>query len=152
MLKKIADMGLAAYLKMHGFEISSINKKNIEIEVRNESEENKLKELQMEYVNSDFCKFDCILMDLKRLPIVSKDFCSLDLQRVDSLGISSYLQLNRGNWILHSRTGRNCFLFKVPESSLESFREKQIAWNNSKLQDFNHEIMAIKVARKKEIY
>jgi len=66
MRSPIDDMGVAAYLRMHGFKIVGKKGRNyyFEYPIR---EENEFKRCTFEYVNSPYHDFDSHLMAIKKL-------------------------------------------------------------------------------------
>ncbi len=58
---KINELGFAAFLIVKGYKLKSHESGNFHFETE-ESEES----LRVEWVNSDFAKFDKVILDLKR--------------------------------------------------------------------------------------
>ena len=64
--KKVSDLGAAAYMMMHGYKVVGRQGKAIIFEVeQNESRE--FEEKQLEYLSSEFHRFDSCLMSLKKI-------------------------------------------------------------------------------------
>ena len=64
--KVVSDLGACAYLMMHGFKVSGKRDKSFVFEV-NHNDINDFEEKQVEYLSSDFHRFDSCLMSLKKL-------------------------------------------------------------------------------------
>lgn len=65
--KRVQDLGACAYLMMHGFKISGKKDKTFLFEVtENESDIREFEDKQMEYLTSEFHRFDSCLMSLKK--------------------------------------------------------------------------------------
>lgn len=62
----VKDLGMAAYLKMKGYDLHERHKKEFYF-IIHEAEREEFKRQQVEYVNSAFCKFDSEIMALKKL-------------------------------------------------------------------------------------
>lgn len=144
---KIIDLGMAAYIKMNGFEVQEVNKSGVFFKAEDKETENKIKALKIEYINSIFSTFDGLLMTLKRIPIMATDFSTEpNIQTINSLGQSSFIKMNK-KWELKGRIGPNRFCFHVPIEEIEAFQQKQTEWANSPLRLFDANLMAIKQIR-----
>jgi hypothetical protein len=64
--KAVSDLGVAAYIKMHGFKCIGRKNRNFYF-VMSETEVKQFEELKIEYGNSPFHDFDANLMSLKKL-------------------------------------------------------------------------------------
>ena len=64
--KSVEDLGVAAYLRMHGFKVIGRKGKAVYFEI-NESEENEFNRDSFEYVNSPFHDFDSHIKSLKKI-------------------------------------------------------------------------------------
>lgn len=63
----VSDLGVAAYLLMHKFKLTSKIGKNYYFDVTSQEEENQFNELNLQYTNSEFHDFDSKLMSLKKI-------------------------------------------------------------------------------------
>ena len=66
MKKIVTDLGAGAYLLMHGHKVVGRKGKEFIFEV-NESEENEFEERKLEYLSSEFHRFDSYIMSLKKI-------------------------------------------------------------------------------------
>lgn len=62
----VKDLGMAAYLKMQGFELKARTGREFEFFVP-ESRQDEFNREQIKYVNSAFAEFDAEIMNLKKL-------------------------------------------------------------------------------------
>lgn len=62
----ITDLGVAAYLMMHKYKVIGRRGKSIYFEV-NLDEVSEFEKLQMDYLSSEFHRFDSSLMSLKKM-------------------------------------------------------------------------------------
>ncbi len=62
----VNDLGVGAFVMMHGFKIIRKSGNTIYFDVT-EKEEDEFERLQMEYLNSDFHRFDSFLMAIKKM-------------------------------------------------------------------------------------
>jgi hypothetical protein len=65
-VESIDDLGVASYLKMHGYKVVGKKGKAVFFSVT-EGDENEFDDLQTEYLNSQFHHFDHCLMSLKKM-------------------------------------------------------------------------------------
>lgn len=62
----VNDLGVAAYVMMHGFKVTKKVGNAIYFDVAPEESE-EFESLQMNYLNSDFHRFDSFLMAIKKM-------------------------------------------------------------------------------------
>lgn len=67
MQKRVSDLGAGAYLLMHGFKVVGKEGRAIVFEVNNKEEGRELDKSTLEYLSSDFHRFDSCLMSLKKI-------------------------------------------------------------------------------------
>lgn len=66
--KFVTDLGAAAYILMHKYKVLGKRNKSIYFEVEPDSESrDKFDDLALEYISSDFHRFDSCLMSLKKI-------------------------------------------------------------------------------------
>ena len=66
--KFVTDLGAAAYILMHKYKVLGKKNKSIYFEVEEEADaRNKFDDLALEYISSDFHRFDSCLMSLKKI-------------------------------------------------------------------------------------
>ncbi len=63
--KEVSDLGACAYLMMHGFRVSGKTPKAFLFNVP-ENDDEDFEEKQMDYLQSEFHRFDSCLMSLKK--------------------------------------------------------------------------------------
>ena len=76
--KAVDDLGIAAYVGMHGFKLIGRKGKVFYFEIYRE-EENDFNQTLFDYVNSDCQKFDRELMALKKMPYFIPDGALINL-------------------------------------------------------------------------
>lgn len=88
--KFVTDLGAAAYLMMHKYKVISKKGKSIYFEMI-DREEQDFDRLTMDYLSSDFHKFDSCLMSLKK----TSDYLPVKVNRfVTDLGVAAYLMMH----------------------------------------------------------
>jgi hypothetical protein len=65
--KFVTDLGAAAYIMMHKYKVVGRRGKSIYFEVTEGDDEEKFDALTMEYLSSEFHRFDSCLMSLKKI-------------------------------------------------------------------------------------
>ena len=65
--KSVSDLGVSAYIKMHGFKCVGRKNRNFYFEIE-ENQANEFDQLTFDYSNSPMHDFDSCLMSLKKLP------------------------------------------------------------------------------------
>jgi hypothetical protein len=66
MKKTVSDLGAGAYLLMHGYRVIGRKGKEFIFEI-NESEETEFEQRKLEYLSSEFHRFDSYIMSLKKI-------------------------------------------------------------------------------------
>jgi len=64
--KKVMDLGVAAYMLMHGYTVVAKSGKAVIFEVEKEGAQ-EFEKKTMDYLNSEFHRFDSCLMSLKKM-------------------------------------------------------------------------------------
>jgi hypothetical protein len=65
--RAVSDLGVAAYVKMHGFKCIGRKTRNFYFEM-DEDQMNEFDQLTFDYANSPMHDFDSCIMSLKKLP------------------------------------------------------------------------------------
>lgn len=66
MKKEVSDLGAGAYLLMHGHKVVGRRGREFIFEV-NEGEETEFEQRKLEYLSSEFHRFDSYIMSLKKI-------------------------------------------------------------------------------------
>ena len=66
MKKTVSDLGAGAYLLMHGHTVVGRSGRDFIFEV-NENEETEFEQRKLEYLSSEFHRFDSYIMSLKKI-------------------------------------------------------------------------------------
>lgn len=144
--KRVVDLGLAAWIKMHGYQISKIGSSFVIFSIPDSEKDKESKDLEIRYVNSDATEFDSWLMTLKRTPITAIDEMNPSIHIVQGMGLTAWVKL-KGRWRLVGRPSNIDFAFYVPEHEVTEFKNLLIGWTSSSLRDFDASMMAIKNVR-----
>lgn len=66
MKKFVTDLGAGAYLLMHGYKVAGRRGKEFIFEIE-ENEETEFEQRKLEYLSSEFHRFDSYIMSLKKI-------------------------------------------------------------------------------------
>jgi len=135
----INDLGIGAYLMMNGFKVVGRKGRNVFFEVETDKDKTELDAMAMDYLRTDYERFDNYLAVLKKI----SESANLDAawQSVSDLGIGAYLML-KGHKV-SGRKGKNVY-FEVLPSECESFRSMQIEYLGGAFHTFDAYLMALK--------
>jgi hypothetical protein len=67
MKKFVSDLGASAYLLMHGYKVIGRKGKEFIFEINNNDEELEFEQRKLEYLSSEFHRFDSYIMSLKKI-------------------------------------------------------------------------------------
>jgi hypothetical protein len=64
--RHVTDLGIAAYVLMHGYKVVGKQGRSVYFEM-DESEVNSFERLSLDYLSSDYHRFDSCLMSIKKI-------------------------------------------------------------------------------------
>ena len=137
--KPVQDLGIAAYVLMHQYQLAGRKEKTFIFKVAKE----KLKEfedLKTAYLFSEFHDFDHCLMGLKKLE--EYPFTIESNKFVTDLGAAAFLLMHK--FKLLGKKGRS-FYFDIHTPDEESqFDEMNLQYASSPFHDFDSKLMSLK--------
>jgi regulator of sigma D len=137
MKKSVSDLGIGAYLMMHGYKVIGRKGKNVVFEI-NEKDTEEFERLTMDYLQSPFHQFDHYIMILKKV------YESAGLQGgrvVADIGTGAYLMMN--GYKIKGRKAKNLY-FEVLEKDNEEFEKLMLDYTNSPYSQFDSWLMSLK--------
>lgn len=134
------DLGIGAYLRMHGFKVVGRKGKTFFFDIQ-ATEEEAFNESVFEYPNSPYHDFDANIMALKKLPHFTRQLTDLVRMNTEDLGVAAYLRMN--GFKIVGRKGR-AFFFDIQATEEEAFNETIFDYPNSTYHDFDANLMALK--------
>lgn len=160
--RKICDLGLAAFVKLRGFTISDIRRDHIVINCATDAEWRRISEMEIEYINSEFCKFDGMMMELRRMPVAAHLASESNLKQINCLGQAAFMQMFRSRmvrsnpvanppWHMVARTRVNVWAFETAAGEDDLWLSILSGWPNDQMREFNQEIVALKLLRRRTI-
>jgi hypothetical protein len=145
----VNDLGVAAYVLMHGYAVIGKRARSIYFEVEAEDDEG-FDNLVLEYQPpNDFYTFDSCLMFLKKInEIVPKDMDEDTHKVVSDLGVAAYLLMQeyRDNSLgckVVGKKGKYVY-FSHPEGKGHDFERLSYQYLPSQFQTYDSNLMALK--------
>mgnify|MGYP000848996624 CR=1 FL=1 len=146
----VDDLGIAAYLLMHGFAVIGKKGKSIYFECQSKEEVKQFEEMILEYQPpNEFYTFDSCLMYLKKLRDSIPDVIDDRIHKVvTALGVAAYLLMHEyrpkkmGLKVIGKR-GKNVY-FKHPEDMGEQFKRLSYQYLPSQFHSYDSNLMSLK--------
>lgn len=149
--KFVNDLGIAAYLLMHGYAVIGKKGRSIYFECQSEDEACEFDKLVLEYQPpNDFYTFDSCLMFLKKINDHEPEEIDNNIHKVVSdLGVAAYLLMRE--YDAESRIGvkvigkRGKYVyFEHPEGKGNEFERRSYQYLPSQFQTYDSNLMALK--------
>jgi hypothetical protein len=136
--KSVSDLGAAAYLLMHELKVIGKKDKEIYFSIDGMTEE-KFDQLTLDYLSSEFHRFDSCLMSLKK--IGEYNFNPENGRQITDLGAAAYILMHK--YRVLGRRGKSIY-FEVEENSNEKFEEIAFDYITSDFHKFDSCLMSLK--------
>lgn len=146
--KFVNDLGVAAYILMHGYVVIGKKARSIYFECTNDAEVEEFDRLVLEYQPpNEFYTFDSCLMFLKKINECEPP-AEGNQKTVSDLGVAAYLLMHeyRANKLgikVVGKKGRYVH-FLVPEDKNEAFDRLSYEYLPSQFQTYDSNLMALK--------
>lgn len=143
----VNDLGVAAYILMHGYAVVGKKGRSIYFECTNEEDEKEFDRLILDYQPpNEFYTFDSCLMFLKKIHEVSPN--GGDYKIVSDLGVAAYLLMHEYNnksigCRVVGKKGKYIY-FEVPKDRLDDFDRLSYQYLPSQFQTYDSNLMALK--------
>lgn len=150
--KFVNDLGIAAYLLMHGYNVIGKTGRSIYFDCQNQEESDALENLEFEYgPPNDFLLFDSCLMYLKKIndrepKVVIDDKIH---KVVSDLGIAAYLLMleydptRRIDLKIIGKRGKNV-VFQHPEDKVNEFKRRSYLYLSSQFKNYDSNLVGLK--------
>lgn len=146
----VNDLGVAAYILMHGYVVIGKKGKSIYFECENEEASTNLDQLVLEYQPpNEFYTFDSCLMFLKKInETVPTNYNETVHKTVEDLGCAAYLlmheyRVKRMGLKVIGKKGKYVY-FQHPEGKAEDFKRLSYQYLPSQFQTYDSNLMALK--------
>lgn len=137
--KSVGDLGAAAYLLMHEFKVMGRRGKEIVFQIDEDHSPEKFDRLTLDYLSSEFHRFDACIMSLKK--IGEYNFDARENRFVTDLGAAAYILMSQ--YKLVGKKGRAIY-FEVAEGSGREFDELCLEYLSSEFHRFDSCLMSLK--------
>lgn len=136
----VKDLGRSAYILMHGYKISEILGKSVSFQIE-ENKEEIFNEICLDYLSSEFHRFDSCLLSLKKIGEYTS--FSKNSKHVNDLGVAAYILMHK--YKLLGKKGRFIY-FEVENTkeASEKFDELVFEYLISDFHRFDSCLMSIK--------
>lgn len=148
--RHVNDLGVAAYILMHGYNVIGKRDRSIYFECNNQDEVEEFNRLILDYQPpNDFYTFDSCLMFLKKIDIeIPENLDSNTHKNVTDLGVAAYLLMheykpNPLKLKIVGKKGRNVF-FSHPPGVEEAFNRLSLNYLTSQFQNYDSSLMGLK--------
>ena len=148
--KFVNDLGLAAYILMHGYVVIGKKGSSIYFECENDESAKEFDRLILEYQPpNDFYTFDSCIMFLKKINEYMPEEINLKTHKtINDLGVAAYLLMHEyrpksiGVKVI-GKKGRYIY-FEHPDGSGEDFERLSYQYLPSQFQTYDSNLMALK--------
>lgn len=136
--KSVSDLGAAAYILMHNYQVIGRQGRDIYFSVTPEQAE-KFDDLTLDYLSSEFHRFDSCIMSLKK--VGEFNFSNKNNRFVTDLGAAAYILMHKYKVI--GRRGRAIY-FEVDSETGNKFDEIALEYLTSDFHRFDSCLMSLK--------
>lgn len=136
--KWVSDLGAAAYILMHDFKVIGRKGKDIYFLLNDENTAEKFDQLNLDYLSSEFHRFDACIMSLKK--IGEYNFDTKNHRFVTDLGAAAYILMHKYKVV--GKKGKAIY-FEV-EDSEDKFDEIALDYISSDYHRFDSCLMSLK--------
>jgi len=136
--RSVTDLGTAAYLLMHDYKV--VGRKGKEIFFSTvEDEPEKFEQISLDYLSSEFHRFDACIMSLKKIGEYS--FSSKNQRFVTDLGAAAYILMHK--YKVLGKRGKAIY-FEIEEDGNDKFDELSLEYLSSDFHRFDSCLMSLK--------
>jgi len=135
--KSVSDLGSAAYILMHSYRVIGRKGKEIIFEATNEQ---KFDELCLDYLSSEFHRFDACIMSLKK--IKEYNFDSRNTRFATDLGVAAYILMHK--YKVLGKRGKSIYFEVENEEVNGKFQDLALEYLSSDFHRFDSCLMSLK--------
>lgn len=137
--KSVSDLGAAAYLLMHDLKVIGRKGKDIYFVVDDKCNSEQFDQLTLDYLSSEFHRFDACIMSLKK--IGEYNFDPKYYRFVTDLGAAAYILMHKYKVV--GKRGKAIY-FEVEEKSGDKFDDIALEYISSDFHRFDSCLMSLK--------
>ena len=135
--KSVSDLGSAAYILMHSYRVIGRKGKEIIFEANNEQ---KFDELCLDYLSSEFHRFDACIMSLKK--IKEYNFDSRNTRFATDLGVAAYILMHK--YKVLGKRGKSIYFEVENEEVNGKFQDLALEYLSSDFHRLDSCLMSLK--------
>lgn len=139
--RSVSDLGAAAYILMHDYKVIGRQGRDIFFLLKEEEGHNaeKFDQLTLDYLSSEFHRFDACIMSLKK--IGEYPFNSKSHRFVTDLGAAAYILMHK--YKVLGKKGKAIY-FETEDTEKDSFDEMALEYLSSDFHRFDSCLMSLK--------
>lgn len=137
--KSVSDLGAAAYILMHEYKVIGRRGKDIFFLTTNEKTAEQFDDLTLDYLSSEFHRFDSCIMSLKK--VGEFNFEARNHRFVTDLGAAAYILMHKYKVV--GRKGKAIY-FEVDDQSGDKFDDIALDYLSSDFHRFDSCLMSLK--------
>jgi hypothetical protein len=137
--KSVSDLGAAAYLLMHELKVIGRKGKEIYFLLDKNCTSEQFDQLTLDYLSSEFHRFDACIMSLKKIGEYSFDMKSSRF--VTDLGAAAYILMHKYKVV--GKRGKAIY-FEVEQTASDKFDEVALEYISSDFHRFDSCLMSLK--------
>ena len=137
--KSVSDLGAAAYLVMHNFKVIGRRGKDIFFLLTDKHTAEQFDQLTLDYLSSEFHRFDACIMSLKKIGEYSFD--PTNYRFVTDLGAAAYILMHKYKVV--GKKGKSIY-FEIDEDDQDRFDEVALEYITSDYHRFDSCLMSLK--------
>ena len=138
--KSVSDLGAAAYILMHKYKVIGRKGKDIYFLLKNEHSSEEFDRLTLDYLSSEFHRFDACIMSLKKIGEYNFEIKG-NYRFVTDLGAAAYILMHKYKVI--GKRGKSIY-FEVENEISDKFDEVSLDYIASDYHKFDSCLMSLK--------
>lgn len=137
--KSVSDLGCAAYILMHNFKVIGRKGREIYFELNDKNTAENFEQLTLDYLSSEFHRFDACIMSLKK--VGEYQFDARNQRFVTDLGCAAYVLMHK--YKLIGRKGKSIY-FETSPTENDRFDAIAFEYISSDFHRFDSCLMSLK--------
>lgn len=138
-LKSVTDLGAAAYILMHDFKVMGRHGREILFKIDENHELDQFEQLTLDYLSSEFHRFDSCIMSLKKVSDCSSP--SKSQRYVTDLGAAAYILMHK--YKVLGKKGKAIY-FEIEDDGASKFNDLSLEYLSSEFHRFDSCLMSLK--------
>ncbi len=137
--RSVTDLGAAAYLLMHDYKVVGRKAREILFLVDEKKSGDQFDQLTLDYLSSEFHRFDACIMSLKKIGDYS--FQAKSQRYVTDLGAAAYILMHK--YKVLGKKGKAIY-FEIDDDGSDKFDELSLEYLSSEFHRFDSCLMSLK--------